>query len=128
MMNQNKKMAWEESTAKVVASLAAYGITHEDIAQHLGMNVKTLVKYYAKELKEGKIAASAKVGERIFKLAMEGNVTCLLFWAKTRMGWRETSHIDLSSEDSSMSPAKKLQVEFVRAVKEMNTKGKEEKA
>jgi hypothetical protein len=29
-----------------------------------------------------------------------------MFWAKTRMGWRETQEINHTSEDGSMSPTR----------------------
>ena len=39
----------------MVRTLAAVGITHEDIASKLEISADTLVKYYKKELADGRI-------------------------------------------------------------------------
>ena len=47
--------------------------------------------------KRAKAKAHAEVGGTIKKMATEGNVPLLIFYAKTRMGWRETDKsIDLN--------------------------------
>lgn len=67
-----------------------------------------MVKLYKQELITGRTNANVKVGKRLFEKAMSGDTTALIFWAKTRMGWRETQKIDLSSSDKTMSPAPAL--------------------
>jgi len=53
-----------------VKTLAAVGIRHEDIAVKLGISADTLTKYY--------------------RQAKNGNTTAMIFWLKTRAGWKET--------------------------------------
>lgn len=53
---------------------------------------KTLRRAFRAELVDGMVAANAMVAQSLFKKAT-GNgpqsVTAAIFWAKTRMGWKE---------------------------------------
>lgn len=79
---------------KQVEVLAAAGVPHLDIALCIqgGIGKKTLAKYFAEELRIGGIKANAAIAGRLYTLAMSGNVAALIFWAKTRIGWRETGN------------------------------------
>jgi hypothetical protein len=78
---------------KTVSLMCAVGIPHEGIAACIGDGIddKTLRKYFVEELKTAKIRANAKIGGSIFNAAMAGNMTAASLWAKTQMGWKETS-------------------------------------
>lgn len=106
----------DESRAKVSA-LASFGIPQENIAEFIGISPPTLRKYYDAELKFAAIKANAAVGEYLFHLASGAALKdadnpathsecsrSAMFWAKTRMGWRETTHHDHTSSDGSMQP------------------------
>ena len=73
-----------------VKTLAAVGIRHEDIASKLGISADTLTKYYKLELDDGRIDAIAQVGQSLYEQAKNGNITAMIFWLKTRAGWKET--------------------------------------
>ena len=84
-----------DTTRTVVRALAAFGATREDIAGQLAINIKTLDKHYRRELDLGRIEATARVAERLYKLATQeeitgASVTAMIFWLKCRAGWRET--------------------------------------
>lgn len=78
------------------------------------MDPKTLRKHYREELDMAHTKANAQVGRFLFQNAsgqtLEKGATysdCVraaMFWAKTRMGWRETQEINHTSDDGSMSP------------------------
>ena len=70
--------------------MAAYGIPEIDIAPVLGIDPKTLRKYYREELDLGETKANAQVAGFLFNSARSGNVTAQIFWLKTRARWRET--------------------------------------
>jgi hypothetical protein len=78
-----------------VEAMAGYGISAEDIATVLGVEVETLRHDYRTELKGAAIKANAKVAESLFRkaTAAEGRegVTAAIFWLKTRAGWKETA-------------------------------------
>jgi hypothetical protein len=82
-----------EDDRKTVSLMCAVGIPHEGIALCVGDGIddKTLRKYFDVELKTAKIKANAKVGGVIFNAIMAGNMTAASLWAKTQMGWKETS-------------------------------------
>lgn len=82
----------DEKEASTVMLLAGLGHTMDEIAGVLGMADKTLKKLYDDELKHGRAKVFAKVGARIARRAMsdEPNADAIsMFFAKTRMGWRE---------------------------------------
>jgi hypothetical protein len=56
----------------------------------VGIDPKTLRKYYRDELNLGETKANAQVAGFLFNAAKTGNVTAQIFWLKTRARWRET--------------------------------------
>ena len=75
-----------------VEAMASYGETYENIAVMMEMSADSLVKYYPKELKKGRIKANALVAQSLFKKATgDGpqSAASAMFWLKTRAGWRE---------------------------------------
>src|ERR1700694_2051040 len=73
-----------------VEAMAAYGIPADDISRVVGIDPKTLRKYYRDELDLGETKANAQVAGFLFNSAKNGNVTAQIFWLKTRAKWRET--------------------------------------
>ena len=73
-----------------VKTLAAVGVRHEDIASKLGISADTLTKYYRQELDDGRIDANAQIAKSLYEQAKSGNTTAMIFWLKTRAGWKET--------------------------------------
>jgi transposase len=73
-----------------VKTLAAVGIRHEDIAAKLGISADTLTKYYRQELDDGRVDANAQIGKSLYEQAKKGNTAAMIFWLKTRAGWKET--------------------------------------
>lgn len=73
------------------------GLTNEQIANNIGINVKTLYEWKNKEsnisnaLKKGKEVIDFEVENALLKSALEGNVTAQIFWLKNRKKeqWRE---------------------------------------
>lgn len=76
---------------KLARTLSAVGITYEDIASKIEISSDTLVKYYKKELSDGRIDANATVAKGLFEQAKSGNTAAAMFWLKTRAGWKETN-------------------------------------
>jgi hypothetical protein len=76
-----------------VEAMAGYGIPELGIARLIGVDPKTLRKHYRSELDLGHLKANSAVAQSLFKKATgDGpqSVTAAIFWAKTRMGWKET--------------------------------------
>ena len=68
------------------------------IAQIIGIDPKTLRKYYREELDLASAKATATVGGALFNKAKGGDTAAMIFWMKTRAGWKETTVIDNKHE------------------------------
>lgn len=111
---QGKQHIPSDETRKLVRTLAAVGITHEDIADKLEINSDTLVKYYRKELNDGRVDANANIGQKLYQQANNGNLQAQIFWLKTRARWKEVSQHEISGVDGSPIPVS-VEIEFVDA-------------
>jgi hypothetical protein len=102
-----------EDSRKLVRTLAAVGIRHEDIGAKLEINTDTLVKYYRKELDDGRIDANAAVGKTLYEQARAGNTSAAIFWLKTRAGWKETQVNEVTGADG-VPLLSGIEVKFVK--------------
>ena len=90
----------EKTRAEIVA-LRSYGVPIKEVAAYIGIDDKTLYKQYRDELENSAIKANANVGKFLYQAASGQALTtgathsdCVraaMFWAKTRMGWKETN-------------------------------------
>ena len=83
---------------------ATIGTQHSVIADIIGIDAKTLRKHYRTELDHASAQANATIGGALFNKAKSGDTTAMIFWMKTRAGWRERQEIDHTSSDGSMTP------------------------
>ena len=93
-----------KESRQLVQLHATIGTPQAVIADILGIDGKTLTKYYREELDQALARANASVGGALFNKATKGDTTAMIFWMKTRAGWREKQEIDLTSSDGSMTP------------------------
>lgn len=102
-----KKRTLTEDEISQVERLAAV-LKMEDIADFLGIHDRTLRKHMTRDAtvraayEKGRARAKAAVGTGLLQQARDGNITAMIFYAKTQMGWRETDrrehiNIDLDS-------------------------------
>lgn len=101
-------------TRAQVGALYSYGIPQEEIAKFIGVDAKTLRKYYRTELDTAHVKAHAAVGRFLYQNATGATlgkgathsdcVRAAMFWAKTRMGWRETNGVEVTNPDGSLTP------------------------
>jgi len=84
--------------------LASCGLTHEEIAEALGMGSRTFYEKKAKfpqflqAVTIGKARGAARISNKIFELAVAGDKDMLKHFSKCRMGWREG--VDLTHSGS----------------------------
>lgn len=83
---------------------ATIGTPQEAIGRIIGIDAKTLRKYYRDELDLALAKANATIGGALFNKAKSGDTAAMIFWMKTQAGWRETAKVDHVSSDGSMSP------------------------
>jgi hypothetical protein len=91
------------------------GTPHHDIALLVGVSIKTLLRYYRKELDIGKARANANVAKGLYSSAIKGNLGAQIFWLKAQAGWREVPKDDDGSDGGGNAPVGKIIVEVVGA-------------
>jgi len=87
-------------TRDLVQIHVTVGTTQTHIAQILGIDMKTLRKWYRADLDLSKAKANATIGGALFNKAKNGDTTAMIFWMKTQAGWREKDR----GEDVDTSP------------------------
>jgi DNA-binding transcriptional ArsR family regulator len=107
-----------DATRIIARTLSAYGVTHEDIAAKLEISADTLVKHYKRELDAGRIDANSRVAERLYQIATQketdkASVTAMMFWLKTRAGWREVQRheVEIKTDVASVLEARRQRAE-----------------
>lgn len=83
------------------------GLTNEQIANNIGINVKTLYDWKNKEsdicnaLKKGREIVDYEVENALLKSALEGNTTAQIFWLKNRrkMQWRDKVEYEANTDE-----------------------------
>lgn len=93
-----------KATSDTVSLHALVGTPQETIASVLGIDAKTLRKYYREELDLALAKANATIGGALFNKAKAGDTSAMMFWLKTRAGFKERQEIDHTSSDGSMTP------------------------
>lgn len=101
-MSRNPHKPTRESR-QIVQLHATIGTQQHTIADILGIDGKTLRKHYREELDHAMAQANATIGGALFNKAKGGDTTAMIFWMKTRAGWRERQEIDHTSSDGSMT-------------------------
>jgi len=86
---------------KLVEQMCAVGIPQESICLVVrdGIDDKTLRKHFRRELDTSKVKANAKIGGTLYNKAVGGDTTAAIFWAKTQMGWKETTAHEHAGKD-----------------------------
>ena len=95
---KHKPTEKDRNTVKV---MVAVGIPHEQIADVIGIDDKTLRKHYGQEIKTAKAEANAKVGQTLFNKAVNGDTTAAIWWSKSQMGWKDASRVEITGEDGA---------------------------
>ena len=105
----------------LVEGWARDGLTEAQIAKNLGISVETFYKYkrqnveFFEALKKGKEVVDYEVENALYKAAVNGNVTAMIFWLKNRKphGWKdrkEATEIELQAKELELK-AKKFDLE-----------------
>ena len=97
---------------KLVESTSGLGLPHEQIGILVGIDDKTLRKYYRKELDTGKAKANGQIAKTLYSKAVGGDTTSLIWWTKTQMRWSETVKNEVTGADGE--PLQGIQVTFVK--------------
>ena len=83
-----------KESRQLVQLHATIGTPQNVIADILGIDDKTLRLYYREELDQALARANASVGGALFNKATKGDTAAMIFWMKTRAGWREKLEVE----------------------------------
>ena len=97
---------------KEVAKLIGVGVPQADVALVIleGISEPTLRKHFRHELDTAMAKAHGDIAGKIYELALAGDRSLLMFYAKTQMGWKETSVFE-GNPDAPL--AIKMDIHFV---------------
>ena len=134
MMAKGKKDEWLTTEGLIlICGWARSGLTDEQIAENMGINVRTLYRWKKEEklicqaLKRSKEIADFQVENALYESALGGNVTAMIFWLKNRKpdAWREKVSADAAVKfendgfvDAMKETAKKVFDEYPGEVDE----------
>ena len=119
-----------EEKVTLIEGWAKDGLTQQQIANNLGIGLSTLKKYKNKSvairtaLKKGKEVSDYEVENALYKAAINGNVTAMIFFLKNRRPdkWRdkrEHSEIELMRKELALKERKlKLEEEKLQNLKD----------
>ena len=99
-------------TRRLVESSSGLGLPHESIAVLVGIDDKTLRKYYREELDIGKAKANGQIAKTLYQKALAGDTTSLIWWTKSQMRWSETVKNEVTGADGE--PLQGIQVSIVK--------------
>lgn len=100
---------WEEKEKiLLLQGWARNGLTNEQIASNMEIAVSTLWEWRKKSpkisnaLKIGKDEADIQVENALYKAALEGNTTAMIFWLKNRRSkdWRDKIQQEITTESA----------------------------
>jgi hypothetical protein len=88
----NRRKSVAALDLKKIEDLAAKGLTLEQIAAALSIDVRTLYnhrKKFGEAINRGAANGIATIANKLFEAANTGNVTAQIFFLKARAGWRD---------------------------------------
>jgi hypothetical protein len=77
----------------------AAGMTPSHIAGIIGVSPQMLQRECGRELEIGAQEVNAKVAAKLFQKCMRGDTIAMIYWTKTRLGWREVHRTEHTGAD-----------------------------
>ncbi|OKQ02289.1 LuxR family transcriptional regulator [Haemophilus influenzae] len=109
-MSKKKTKPKIEIDLSMVESLAAQGLTNQQIADSLGISERTLQNRkkdnaeFAEAIKKGKAKGIAVVTNALMKKIKSGNVTAMICFLKTQGGWKENNQLEIEMKKEKKLP------------------------
>jgi hypothetical protein len=109
-MGRGRAFAPSDDQRRQVELMVSLGsVSQEEVAEIIGVSLPTFKKHFAKEIRLGKAKCDTAVGANIIRIASDkkngkGTVQAAIFYAKTRMGWKETTRNEHTGADGAPLP------------------------
>lgn len=112
-----------DANRKMIESLSGFGIPQEQIAALVGCSVETMVKYCGTEWLTGKAKANSQIVQTLYKKALSGDTTALIFWCKTQIeSFQEKSKVEITgTAPNDINEAKSRLLSKIKRVVEEDT-------
>ena len=95
----SRKFVPTDEQREKVKMLRCCGVAHAMISNVLGIPLRTLERHFREELDHGLADANSQIAGALYQKALSGDTTAMIFWLKTRGGWRETvQNLNLSMD------------------------------
>ena len=116
---------------KKVEEYAQVCDSEEEIALALGISQATLIRRkkayddFANAIKRGKAKANVFVGGKLMQKIKVGDTASIIFYLKSRCGWKETSRQEITGKDGEpikteqVADLSKVKTEDLKAVREL---------
>jgi hypothetical protein len=78
--------------------MVSVGTAPAVVARAIGVSEATLYRHFEHELKNGRAEIHAAIGKGIAAMALAGDKTMMIFYAKAQMGWRERTSVGFEDE------------------------------
>lgn len=96
---------------RIVERMISAGITKAQIAESIGISVGQLEYHFKDQLANGLSKSIALAEKSLYQRGLRGDTQALIFWLKSRAGWRDKDPMQLnqtviSNPDSDLSQKK----------------------
>ena len=91
-----------EEQRAIVQRMCIANMTHEQMAEVIGVSKSTLQVAFSELLVSGKNRVTAQVVGALVKAALSGNVGAQCFYLKCQAGWKETSRVEIDGKLSML--------------------------
>ena len=108
MAKVGRPSSYKPEYAERAHDLCLLGATDDDLARSFGVSDRTINTWKADfpefllSLNAGREVADAKVAKSLYRLALDGNVTAMIFWLKNRRkrDWRDKHEIEQTGDNA----------------------------
>lgn len=88
-----------KATRELVLRHVMVGTSQGILCELLGISINTLYKYYRSELDHGMAEANSKIARKLYDRAIDGEISAIIFWLKSRAHWREKHSLEVTGAD-----------------------------
>tara|TARA_R110000868_G_scaffold385437_3_gene653343 strand:- start:1298 stop:1864 length:567 start_codon:yes stop_codon:yes gene_type:complete len=110
LLEVDSNACYSEIDEAILAKIGGLGLPLAQMAAMLGergISVARMQHLYSRVLNKTRAHLNANISQTIYEKAMAGDAAMLSLWAKTQMGWAETTKRTLSMEETTASNAPK---------------------
>lgn len=131
-MAKGRYQKWlEKENLILIEGWKRNGLTDEQIAHNMGVNPRTLERWkknhsqICRALKVGHDQANFIIEGKLFRKAIQGNTTAMIFWLKNN--WRDKyNDSELSPEERKLAIARKRKLDADTRISEARAKALED--